>query len=159
MSDLAKFYTLYFENSSENQYYGFKGEHTNQVNKGFKDLKSFWDMEAKNVMTVAAHGSMLQHGRKVIRMFTKIYGYSNDWANNYADLSATLLNIYPQFLSGDHPAFTFNQTAIPDTTFTNVGQVPAKIIIGDGLLQSFDELGYRDTASLSVRTRSVPHYW
>lgn len=157
MPDLAIFHTLYFENSSENQYYGAKGEHTDQINKSFKDLKSFWDIEAENIFTVAAHGSMLQDRSKVIKMYTKIYGYSNDKASKYADSLATLLKIYPQFLNGDHPAFTFNQIALPDTTFTNIGQVPAKIIIGDGLLQGLDDLGYAKTAPQAILAHEFGH--
>lgn len=158
MSDLSIFHSLYFENSSEHQYYGVKGEHTEQVNKSLKDLKNFWDIEAENIMTVAAHGSMLQDRSKVVKMYTKIYGYSNDKSNKYADSLATLFKTYPQFLNGEHPAFTFNQIALPDTTFTNVGHVPAKIIICDGLLQGFDELGYRDTAPQSILAHEFGHH-
>jgi hypothetical protein len=158
MSDLAIFHALYFENSSENQHFGVKGEYTDQVNKSLKDLKSFWDIEAENIIAVAAHGSMLQDRNKVIKMYTKIYGYTNDKANKYADSLATLFKVYPQFLNGDHPAFTFNQIAVPDTTFTNVGQVPAKIVICDGLLQGFDEIGHRDTAPQSILAHEFGHH-
>ncbi|WP_159473531.1 hypothetical protein [Dyadobacter sp. 3J3] len=157
LSNLAIFHALYFENSSENQYYGVKGEYTDQINKSLKDLKNFWDIEAKNIVTVAAHGSMLQDRGKVIKMYTKIYGYSNEKANKYADSLATLFKIYPQYSNGDHPAFTFNQLAIPDTLFANVGQVPAKIIIGDGSLQGFDTLGYGKTAPQSILAHEVGH--
>ena len=158
MSDLANFHTLYFENSPENQYYGVNGEYTDQINQSFKDVKSFWDIEAENIMTVAAHGSMLQDRNKVVKMYTKIYGYSNEKANKYADSLATLFKIYPKFLKGEHPAFTFNQIAVPDTTFPNIGQIPAKIVIGDGLLQGLDEIGYAKIAPQAILAHEFGHH-
>jgi hypothetical protein len=158
LSDLANFYTLYYENSAENQYFGIKGEHTDQVNKDFKALKLFWDIKDKNIIVVVAHGSLLRDRSKIFKMYKSIYNYNDDKANHYADSIATLLKIYPQFLEGDHPAFTFNQFAIPDTTIANVGQVPAKIIIGDGLLQGFDRLGYGDIAPQAVLAHEFGHH-
>ena len=158
MSDLANLHTLYFENSPENQYYGVNGEYTDQINQSFKDVKSFWDIEAENIITVAAHGSMLQDRNKVVKMYTKIYGYSNEKANKYADSLATLFKIYPKFLKGEHPAFTFNQIAVPDTTFPNVGQIPAKIVIGDGLLQGLDEIGYGKIAPQAILAHEFGHH-
>ncbi|RYG09634.1 MAG: hypothetical protein EOO07_23530 [Chitinophagaceae bacterium] len=158
MSDLANFHTLYYENSAENQYFGINGEHTDQVTSDFKDLQRFWNIQSKNIIVVAAHGSMLQDRSKVLKMYKNIYHYSDVKANKYADSIATLLKIYPQFLNGDHPAFTFNQFAIPDTTITDVGLVKAKIIIGDGLLQGFDKLGYGDIAPQAILAHEFGHH-
>lgn len=158
MSDLANFYTLYYENSAENQYFGVNGKYSDQTNKGFKELKRFWDIRPKNIIVVGAHGSMLQDRSKVLKMYKNIYGYSDAKANHYADSIATLLKIYPQFLNGDQPAFTFNQFAVPDTTIANVGQVRAKIIIGDGLLQGFDQLGYGNIAPQAILAHEFGHH-
>jgi hypothetical protein len=158
MSELANYHTLHYENSAENQYFGINGEHTNQVNSDFKQLKGFWDIPSENIIVVAAHGSMLKDRSKIIKMYKNVYGYSDDKANQYADSIATLLKIYPQFLNGDHPAFTFNQYAIPDTTIANVGQVRAKIIIGDGLLQGFDEIGYGDNTPQAILAHEFGHH-
>lgn len=158
MSNLANFYALHFENSAENQYFGVNGEYTDQVNKTFTDLKRFWNIRSINVIKVASHGSMLQDQSKVFEMYKSVYGYSDDKASHYADSIATLLKKYPQFLNGDHPAFTFNQFAIPDTTIANVGQIPAKIIIGDGLLQGFAALGYGDNAPQAILAHEFGHH-
>lgn len=158
MSDLPNYYSLHFENSPENQYFGVNGEHTSQINKVFNDLKSFWNIRSNNIITVAAHGSMLQDRSKVIKMYKLVYAYSDDKANKYADSIAILLKIYPQFLNGDHPAFSFNQFAIPDTTIANVGQVRAKIIIADGLLKGMEALGYKDTAPQAILAHEFAHH-
>lgn len=158
MSDLAIFHALYFDNSPQNQSYGVDGKYTDQINKGLKDLKSFWDIDAEKIMTVGAHGSMLQDRNKVVKMYTKIFGYSSEKANKYADSLATLFKIYPQFLNGAHPAFSFNQIAVPDTTFPNIGQIPAKIVIGDGLLEGLDAIGYAKTAPQAILAHEFGHH-
>jgi hypothetical protein len=110
------------------------------------------------------HGSMLQDRNKVIATFkAPQYGYSDDGypdekANAYADSAAILLKMHPQYLNGDHPAFTFNQLATPDTTLARVGRIPAKIIIGDGILQGFDALGYGDIAPQAILAHEIGHH-
>jgi hypothetical protein len=111
-----------------------------------------------NIMMVATHGSMLQDRNKVFEVYKAEYGYPDEKANAYADSVATLLNIYPQFLNGNHPAFTFNQLAAPDTTLAGIGRIPAKIIIGDGVLQSVEALGYGDIAPQAILAHEYGHH-
>jgi hypothetical protein len=159
IDQLALLHSLYFDNSSANQSFGPNGEYTDQINKTFADLKRFWDIELGNIIMIASHGSMLQDRNKVIATFkAPRYGYPDEKANAYADSVATLLKMYPQYLNGNHPAFTFNQLATPDTTYAGVGWVPAKIIIGDGLLQGFDALGYGDIAPQAILAHEYAHH-
>jgi len=154
---MANLYAIHFENSPDNQYFGVNGEFTDQVNKTFVELERFWNIPSINMIKAAAHGSMMQDRSKVLKMYKQVFGYSDSKANQYADSIAVLLKTYPQFLKGDHPAFTFNQFAIPDTTVTNVGPIRAKIIIGDGLLQGFDALGYGDNAPQAILAHEFGH--
>lgn len=159
IDQLASRHSLYFENSPANQSFGPNGEYTDQINKTFTDLKRFWDIEADDIILVAFRGSMLQDRNKVVATFTSPeYGYSDEKANAYADSVATLLEIYPQFLDGNHPAFSYNQLAIPDTTFAGIGRIPAKILIGDGLLQGFEALGYGDIAPQAILAHEYGHH-
>jgi hypothetical protein len=106
---------------------------------------------------VAFRGSMLQDRNKVIATY-KAEGYPDEKANVYADSVATLLKMYPKFLNGNHPAFTFNQLAAPDTTYAGIGRVPAKIVIGDGLFQGFDAIGYGDIAPQAILAHEYGHH-
>ena len=123
----------------------------------YTDLKRFWDIELGNIMMVASRGSMLQDRNKVFATY-KARGYPDEKANAYADSVATLLKMYPQYNNGDDPAFTYNQLATPDTTYAGVGQVPAKIIIGDGILQGFDAIGYGDIAPQAILAHEYGHH-
>ncbi len=156
---LAGWYTGYFENSSANEYFGPKGEYTDQINKTYTDLKRFWDIELGNIMLVASRGSMLQDRDKVFKTYkAPPFGYSDEKANAYADSVATLLKMYPQYNNGNHPVFTYNQLAPPDSTYAGIGRVPAKIIIGDGLLQGFDAIGYGDIAPQAILAHEYGHH-
>jgi hypothetical protein len=159
IDQLAFFHALYFENSSANQSFGPIGEYTNQINQTASDIKRFWDTELDGIILVAFRGSMLQNWDKVVAVYkSPAFGFSDEKANAYADSVATLFNIYPQYNNGNHPAFSFNQFAIPDTTFAGVGQVPAKIVIGDGLLQGLDALGYGDIAPQAILAHEYAHH-
>lgn len=160
ITDLAFFHSLYVENSPADQSFGPNGEYTDQINTSAADIKRFWgNAELDNIILVASHGSVLQDRNKVVATFkSPQYGYSDQKANAYADSVATLFGIHPLFLNGQHPAFTYNQLAIPDTTFAGFGRIPAKIIIGDGLLQGFDAIGYGDIAPQAILAHEYAHH-
>uniref|UniRef100_UPI0025DD90F8 hypothetical protein n=1 Tax=Algoriphagus sp. TaxID=1872435 RepID=UPI0025DD90F8 len=49
MYELPTYDALLFENSNEDQYFGKDGEYTQSVNKTFKDLKRFWDIDSNEI--------------------------------------------------------------------------------------------------------------
>jgi hypothetical protein len=155
---LAIFVAIFSENSSENQYYGVNGEYTAQLDKGFKDLKRFWDIKSGDIIMVAAHGSILQDRDKVIKVYKAEYGYSDEKANYYADSLATLFKTYPEYLNGNHPFFTINAYAHQEKNYPAAGQVQDKIVFGDGLLQAFDALGYGDIAPQAILAHEFAHH-
>lgn len=155
---MAIFLSVFFENSSEKQSYGVNGEYTAQLNKSFKELQRFWDIKSDNIIMVAAHGSMLQDRNKVFTMYKAEYGYSDEKANYYADSLATLFKTYPEYLNGNHPFFTFNGYAHQEKNYPAVGQIQDKIVLGDGLLQVFDALGYGDIAPQAILAHEFAHH-
>ncbi len=158
VAKMAIFLAVFFENSSENQYYGVNGEYTVQLNKGFKDLKRFWDTKSDNIIMVAAHSSILQNRNKIFTMYKAEYGYSDEKANHYADSITTLLKTYPEYLNGNHPFFTFNGYAHQEKNYPVAGQIQDKIVFGDGLLQAFDAIGYGDIAPQAILAHEFAHH-
>lgn len=155
---MAIFLSVFFENSSENQSYGVNGKYTTQLNKSFNDLKRFWDTNSGNVIMVAAHGSMLQDRNKVLTLYKAEYGYSEEKANYYADSITTLFKTYPEYLNGNHPFFTFNGYAHQEKNYPAAGQIQDKIVLGDGLLQVFDEIGYGNIAPQAILAHEFAHH-
>lgn len=76
MLDLPTYDALVFENSSENQYFGVKGEYTQRLTKTFKDLQRFWNIDSDEIVLAAMHGNMLLNRDKVIRTYVAVYGLS-----------------------------------------------------------------------------------
>jgi hypothetical protein len=157
MTELPSQYAAYFENNSANQYYGPNGEYTHQLTKRFKDLKRFWDIQSDNIVMVAAHGSMMQDRSKVVKAY-KTAGYSDKRANSSADSVAIFIKAHPEFLNGNHPYFTLGAYAGQENNYPGGGQGPDKIIMGDGIMQALDGLGYEDIGPQAILAHEFGHH-
>ena len=158
MLDFPTYDALLFENSSNNQYFGVEGQNTQRMTKTFKDIKRFWNINTDNIVLAAMHGSMLRDREKVIRIDMILYGDSRPVAEYWADVIQQLLDIFPQYQNGDHPIFTFNAFAQRGIYFPPYGQIPPKIIMGDGVLQGYEAIGYNDVAPQAVFAHEFGHH-
>ena len=150
--DLPTYHALYFENSSENQYYGVDGEYTKVITKTFKDLQRFFNIPSDEIVLAGMHGNMLLDRDKIIQTYEFVYGLPSDMAADFADIVVAYANEIPQFRGGDHPIFTFNAFAFNGWNF-----VPKKIIMGDGILDAFTALGYSDVAPQAILAHEFAH--
>lgn len=158
MLDFPTYYTLFFENSSANQHFGIHGEYSQQINKTFKDLKRFWNIQSGDIILAGLHGSMLQDREKVILMDEIIFGDSKEVAEYYADLIQTLLKEVPQYRNGNHPIFSFNAYAQQGFDFAPFGKVPNKIVMGDGIMDGFAGIGFKDIAPQAILAHEFGHH-
>jgi hypothetical protein len=157
MLDFPTYDALLFENNPATQYFGVKGEYTQIMAKTFKDLKRFWNIQSANILLAGMHGSMLLNRDKLIRIDMILYGDSQATAAYTADLIITLLKLVPQYMNGDHPIFTFNSFAQNSFTFPPYGLIPAKIVMGDGIMQDFTVTGYGDVAPQAILAHEFGH--
>ena len=156
--DFPFLYTLYFENSPANQYFGVKGEYSQTINKTFKDLKRFWNIQTNGMIVVGMHGNMLTDREKIIRIDKLVYGDSQETAEFWADLILSLMNDFPQYRKGDHPIFTFNAFAVPRTELAApVGIIPNKIAMGDGIMDGYRKLGFGDVGPQAILAHEFGH--
>ncbi|GAB2555181.1 hypothetical protein GCM10027085_52990 [Spirosoma aerophilum] len=158
MTDLPTYDALVFENSSANQYFGVKGEYTQRVTKTFKDLQRFWNIQSDNIVLAAMHGNMLANRDKLIRTYILVYGLNAAEAAYYADFVLAVLAAYPQTRMGDHPIFTFNAFAQPGFYYPPVGNIPDKIIMGDGIMEAYTAIGYGDVAPQTILAHEFGHH-
>lgn len=158
MLDFPTYDALLFENSSENQYFGVNGEHTQVMKKTFKDLKRFWDIPSEDIVLAAMHGNMLLDREKVIRIDRILFPFdTQEQAEFYADLTIFLLENFSQYRNGDHPIFTFN--AFAQSSFTFGGNlIPQKIIMGDGIMDAYTGLGFEDVAPQAILAHEFGHH-
>lgn len=158
MLDFPTYDALLFENSSANQYFGLKGEHTQRLTKTFKDLKRFWNIQSNGIVLAAMHGNMLRNRDKVIRIDMILYGDDQATAAFWADLIIQLLDYIPQYRNGDHPIFTFNAFAQSSFPFPPYGIIPNKIIMGDGIMNAYTGIGYDDVAPQAILAHEYGHH-
>ena len=156
--DIPTLYALIFENSSQGQYFGDEGQYTHIVTKTFKDLKRFWDIESDDIVLVAMHGSTLLDEEKISLTLQVAYGLSAEDAATYAELIATVVATNPVYREGDHPIFTFNAFAQPEFELEPVGTIPNKIVMGDGVLEGYTEIGYGNVAPQAVLAHEFGHH-
>lgn len=157
MLDLPRYYSFAFENSSSNQYFGKKGEYTHVMNKTFKDLKRFWNIQSDKIVLTAMHRAMLRDQDKVFKTYQAVYGLDTEDAQYYTDLVEALLQVFPQYENGDHPIFTFNSFSSSSFTDPYLGRIPAKIIIGDGIMEGLAAIGYEDIAPQAMLAHEFGH--
>jgi len=158
MLDFPTYDALLFENSSTGQYFGVNGEYTQRINKTFKDLQRFWNIQSSGIVMAAMHGKMLLDRDKVIRIDRILTGDSQAEAEYWADLIIFLLDVFPQYRNGDHPIFTFNSIAVESFNFPPSGIIPDKIIMGDGIMQGFTGIGYYDVAPQAILAHEFGHH-
>ena len=103
------------------------------------------------------HGSMLRNRGKLITMDIVLYGDNQTTATFNADLILSLLKDVPQYKNGDHPIFSFNSFAQTAFTFSPYGIVPAKIVMGDGIMQDFTAIGYDDVVPQAILAHEFGH--
>ncbi len=158
MLDFPTYDALYFENSSADQYFGVTGQYSQRTTKTFKDLQRFWDIQSNDIVLVAMHGSMLRDRAKIIRIDKLLHGDSQAAAEYWADLIATLVEMVPQYRQGNHPLFTLNAFAQPAFQLLGYGVIPNKIVMGDGIIEAYNSLGYGDVVSQAVLAHEFGHH-
>jgi hypothetical protein len=158
MLDLPTYDALLFENSSANQTFGSEGEYTHTLTKTFKDLQRFWNIDSKNIVLAAMHGTMLTDRNRILRTYKAAFGLNDASANYYADFVLAIIDAYPQLRGGDHPIFTFNAFAQPSFSFPPYGIIPDKIIMGDGIMDAFAAIGYADVAPQAILAHEFGHH-
>ena len=158
MLDFPTYDALLFENSPENQYFGTNGQYTHIVNKTFKDLNRFWDIDSDGIIVVGLHGTMLQDRERVIRIDQILFGDDRATAEFWADLILDLLAAVPQYRNGNHPIFSFNAFAQPSFAFPPYGTIPDKIVMGDGIMDAYSAIGFGDVAPQAILAHEYAHH-
>jgi hypothetical protein len=157
LADLMPEYeAIFYQTPATTQYFGYHGEHTKDVGKAERQLKGFWDISsAPGIQVVAMHGSMLIDTARTSAMYRSPYftGLSAPVASYYADtLRRTLVNSQTM-TDGNYPYFTFNSVSI--------GGVPGlfanKIVMGDGIMAVYDDLGFGDVAPQAILAHEYGH--
>jgi hypothetical protein len=147
---------IFYQTPATTQYFGYNGEHTKAIGKAERQLKDFWDISsAAGIQVVAMHGSMLVDTARTSFMYRSPFftGMPAPLASFYADTLRRTLANSKTMTDGNYPYFTFNSVAI--------GGVPGlfadKIVMGDGIMAVYDDLGFGDVAPQAILAHEYGH--
>ncbi len=141
-----------YDNEDGGQYYGPEGQFTNQMNRTFKDILRFWNIPT-DILLRDAHGTVFNDVEKVTNLLL-LYGFPAVDAAFFADLLRTVYGSdkYDNF---NHPLLSFNAFAAPADDFFGT---PKKIVMGDGIMTAYEELGYGDVAPQAILAHEYGHH-
>src|SRR5215207_1339265 len=142
---------LYFQTSATPQTYGYNGQFTNVVLNTERDVKSFWDIKSDDIQVVAMHGSMLLDQKRVAKTYV-LLGFSPTVAAAYAKTIYDALSASKTMNGGNFAFFTFNAFAM------STSGVPDKIVMGDGILESYAAVGFGDVAPQAIFAHEFAHH-
>ena len=145
---LALDYAVYFS-SDQDGIFGPNGEFTDAITRVFRDLKRFWDIPT-NIEIRAAHASVFTDLAKLERLLSA-YGYPAP--NTLAQSVATKFST-PGLIG--NPLLTLNAFAVPAGDYGIV--LGNEIVMGDGILQAYQTLGFGDVAPQSILAHEYGHH-
>lgn len=125
-----------------------------------RTTRTFGDVDLSDVQVLAMHGSMLTDHDRVARVYREVYGLPPASADDYADLVVEFISSAPKFEGGNHPSFTLNAFAYTDfgQEVAGFGRVGDKIVMGDGILRAYRELGFGDVAPQAILAHEFAHH-
>ena len=157
---IPQFEALIFLEEDRMVDYGYDGDFTNQMNRTTKDLRRFWDIDGDVIEVVPMKGSMLQHAERVARTYQSpivppFFGLSESDAFFVAGLIQDALDASNLLDGGDHPLFSFNAFAFSGSAGLGI---PPKIVMGDAILEAYDQLGFGAVAPQAILAHEWAHH-
>ena len=154
--EVPTYEALVFQSASTPQFYGYTGSFTKAIQKVERDVKRFWDIPSADIEVVAMHGTVLMDPKRVAATYVSVYGLPADAAMFYAKQDSAALDGSVTMNKGNYPFWTFNAVSFPgehDQFF----DIPAKIVMGDGLLEGYEAVGFGDVAPQAIFAHEFAH--
>jgi hypothetical protein len=139
--------------------FGAHGDFTTKATHTFRDLRNFWDIKSDDIQLVPAHGRMLLDTARVTKVFTTFYGFPQTTSLNTAEFIKAQVNT-ATFNYGDTALFTFNAYAnsTEGQPVPGIGDVPDRIVLGDGVLDGFAQVGLDDVTTQAILAHEFGHH-
>ena len=153
------FDAIFFETEATPQFFGYNGEYTHRMTKVERDLKRFWDIASADIQLVGMHGTMLLDVDRVARVYENfgpnLFGQPipHDLALELAGIVRDALLASVTMDGGNYPLFSFNAFAVAGDQ-----SIPDKIVMGDGVMASYKEIGFDDVAPEAIYAHEFGHH-
>ena len=114
---------LFFQTETKRETFGYRGEYNRVMEKTEKDVKRFWDIDARRIQLIGMHGTMLLDVNRVAQVFEAFFFDEVDENGNpipltpaqaraYAEQTRDAVLADPDLARGNHPLFSFNAFAV-----------------------------------------------
>ena len=150
---------LFLLNERRSNEFGYDGEYTNVLRRTHRDAKRFWDIPSGDIQMIPMKGTMLQNTGRVAETYElpfipPFFGLSEADAQTVAALVRSAILASNVVDGGNHPLFSFNAFAFSD----GPGGFPDKIVMGDGILEGYQVVGFGDVAPQAVYAHEFGHH-
>ena len=157
--DPVTYDALFFPEPAQDRFFGTDGEYTNSLQRTFRGLRGFWDIDSSDIELVPAHGDTLLDTARVARAVQASMGLTPEQAQEAA---AAIRDLADQdvYDHGNAPIFTFNAFAFSaeGEEIPGVGVPTDKIVMGDGVLEGFKAIGLGDVAPSAILGHEFGHH-
>ena len=150
-ADLLPVYeAIYFQTPETPQYYGYDGDFTKAITKTERDIKRFWDIPSSQIQVVAMHGTMLLDAERVYQTYL-LFGFPPAVAVAYTKVVTESLAASTTMNGGNYLFWTFNAVS------ARGDDIDDKIVMGDGILEAFAQIGFGDVAPQAIFAHEFAH--
>jgi len=154
--DWAYFWSLGGDQDASDEYLGIDGEYTREAQRRHRDNRRFWDVPTDDVLLQGMHGEVIADDAKMVQLAAFVFQVDTATAQSIVDLVQAAIEQDPA-IDYDHPIFTLNAFAFTGE-IPGLDPIPDKIIIGDGILESFGAIGLGDAAPDYVHAHEFAHH-
>ncbi len=146
---------VYFkEVNDRNASYGVNGEYTRILQRTFRGLKRFWDINSSDIGMVPMKGTTYADIDRVTEIEMALYPWqteeeSREWAELWYEVFGS-----DAFWNFNHPLLSFNAFAL-STTDPFVGD---RIVMGDGIMEGYAAIGLGDVAPQAILAHEFGHH-
>ena len=157
LADLIPTYdALVFQTDATPQYFGYNGEYTEIMLKTHTDVKAFWDIFSADIQLLGMHGTVVQDIARSAAVYASplVFGLPLALATDIATQNRAALLASEVLDGGNHPIFSFNAFAFSGPQFN----IPDKIVMGDGILEGYKQVGLGDVAPQGVYAHEFAHH-
>ena len=149
---LPTYDALFFGEAGRDQYFGYNGEYTQVLRQTERDIKRFWDIPSDDIQVVGMHGTMLLDTARITAVYRTAFGLPAATADAFAAIVVQAMTASELVNGGNHPLFSFNAFA------ASFGFIPDKIVMGDGILAGYADLGFSDVAPKAIFAHEFAHH-
>ncbi|MFD1890701.1 hypothetical protein, partial [Luteococcus peritonei] len=153
-ADALPTYDALLFGSSSDQAYSL-GQDSQVLTKTFKKLRAFWDINSSDIQLMGMNGHVYSDVARMTEIYQVVFELDAVTAAAYAQYVHDYLASSPT-LDADNPLMTLNAFAY--STFGTDPAISDRIIMGAGILQAYDELGYGDVAPQLILAHEFGHH-